>query len=103
MSTDNRDERIERRVSDLYATERQFADARSSEAIELTNASPELRLPQIVHTVLDGYADRPALGQRFVQSSPTHQRAAHPRNSHLVSTPSPIASCRIGSTPSRPL
>jgi hypothetical protein len=31
-----------------------------------TNSSPipELRLSQIVQTVLDGYADRPALGQR---------------------------------------
>src|SRR5262249_37175330 len=28
---------------------------------------PELRLPRIVQTILDGYADRPALGKRSVE------------------------------------
>jgi len=53
MSTDTHEERLERRISDLYATDQQFADARPS----------ELGLSQIVQTVLDGYAERPALGQ----------------------------------------
>ncbi|HEX9497658.1 MAG TPA: carboxylic acid reductase, partial [Mycobacterium sp.] len=53
--------------SDLYATDPQFADARPSEAVAHGIEAPELRLPQIVQTAIDGYADRPALGQRAVQ------------------------------------
>ena len=67
MSTDTREERLARRISDLYATDQQFADARPSETVAQAIEAPELRLPQIVQTVLDGYADRPALGQRAVQ------------------------------------
>ena len=33
MSTDTREERLARRIADLYANDRQFADARPSEAI----------------------------------------------------------------------
>jgi fatty acid CoA ligase FadD9 len=50
-----------------YATDQQFADARPNEAITHANESPELGLSQIVQTVFDGYADRPALGERSVQ------------------------------------
>ena len=67
MSTDTREERFARRISHLYATDQQFADAKSSESVMHAIESPELRLPEIVATVLDGYADRPALGQRSVQ------------------------------------
>jgi fatty acid CoA ligase FadD9 len=67
MSTDNREERLARRIADLYATDRQFADARPNEAVAHAIEAAELRLPQIVQTVLDGYADRPALGQRAVE------------------------------------
>jgi fatty acid CoA ligase FadD9 len=67
MSTDTREERLARRISDLYATDPQFATARPSEAVAHGIEAPELRLPQIVQTVIDGYADRPALGQRAVQ------------------------------------
>ena len=67
MSTDTREERLARRISDLYATDQQFADAQSSESVTRAIESPELRLPEIVATVIDGYADRPALGQRAVQ------------------------------------
>src|SRR6202795_1672001 len=67
MSTDAREERLARRIADLYATDQQFADARPSEAITSAIAQPALRLPQIVQTVMEGYADRPALGQRAVQ------------------------------------
>src|SRR6478609_9204185 len=64
MSTNTREERLERRISDLYATDQQFAAARPSEVVAHTIESPDLGLPQIVQTVLAGYADRPALGQR---------------------------------------
>src|SRR4030088_3656246 len=67
MSTVTREERLSRRISDLYATDQQFADARPSEAVAHAIEAPDLRLPQIVQTVVDGYADRPALGQRAVQ------------------------------------
>ena len=67
MSTVTREERRARRISDLYATDQQFADARPSEAVAHAMEAPGLRLPQIVQTVVDGYADRPALGQRAVE------------------------------------
>ena len=64
---DTREERLERRIADLYADDRQFADARPSEAISAAIDQPGLRLPQIVRTVMEGYADRPALAQRAIQ------------------------------------
>ena len=67
MSTDTREERLARRISDLYVTDQQFADARPSETVAHAIEAPELSLPQIVQTVIDGYADRPALGQRAVE------------------------------------
>jgi fatty acid CoA ligase FadD9 len=67
MSTDTREERLARRISDLNATDPQFAAARPSETVAEAIEAPELRLPQIIQTVIDGYADRPALGQRVVQ------------------------------------
>src|SRR6476646_31892 len=67
MSTDTREARLARRISDLYATDQQFADARPNEAVATALESSELRLPQIIQTVIDGYAHRPALGQRAVE------------------------------------
>jgi fatty acid CoA ligase FadD9 len=84
MSTDTREQRLQRRISHLYATDQQFADARPNEAIAHANESPELGLSQIVRTVFDGYADRPALGERsvqFVADASTARTSAqlHPR------------------------
>jgi fatty acid CoA ligase FadD9 len=78
MSTITREGRLARRISDLYATDQQFADARPSEAVAHAIESPELRLPQIIQTVIDGYADRPALGQRAVEfvTDPTTGRTS---------------------------
>jgi fatty acid CoA ligase FadD9 len=67
MSTDTREERFARRVADLYATDRQFAAAKPDEAISVAVESPGLRLPDIMRTVAQGYADRAALGQRAVE------------------------------------
>jgi fatty acid CoA ligase FadD9 len=67
VSVDTREERLARRIADLYATDRQFADARPSAPISAAIDAPGLRLPQIVRTVMEGYADRPALAQRVVQ------------------------------------
>jgi fatty acid CoA ligase FadD9 len=64
VCTDTREERLARRIADLYATDQQFAAARPSEAISTAIAQPGLRLPQLLRTVREGYADRAALGQR---------------------------------------
>ena len=66
MPTVTREERLARRISDLYATDQQFADARPIEAVAHAIEAAE-SLPQVVQTVMEGYADRPALGQRAVQ------------------------------------
>jgi fatty acid CoA ligase FadD9 len=67
MSTDTRADALERRIHELYASDPQFAAARPDEAVSAAIARPGLRLPQLVQTVMDGYANRPALGQRAVQ------------------------------------
>jgi fatty acid CoA ligase FadD9 len=60
-------DQVARRVEDLSANDPQFAAAKPSPAVAAALELPELRLPQIVHTALEGYADRPALGQRAVE------------------------------------
>jgi fatty acid CoA ligase FadD9 len=67
MPNEPREERLVRRIIDLYLDDQQFADARPSEAIAAAIAEPEMQLKQIVRTVMEGYADRPALGQRAVR------------------------------------
>jgi fatty acid CoA ligase FadD9 len=66
MSTDNRDEQLARRMADLCATDPQFADARPNEAITAKINRPGVRMPELVRTVMESYADRPALGERAV-------------------------------------
>jgi fatty acid CoA ligase FadD9 len=67
MSTPIQDERLARRVEVLTANDPQFAAARPDPAVAEALEQPGLRLPQIIQTVLEGYADRPALGQRVVE------------------------------------
>jgi fatty acid CoA ligase FadD9 len=67
MSTDIRADAMERRIQNLYASDPQFAAARPDAAVSAAMERPGLRLPQLVQTVMDGYANRPALGQRAVQ------------------------------------
>ncbi|MDF3336329.1 carboxylic acid reductase [Mycolicibacterium septicum] len=67
MTTETREDRLQRRIATLYETDSQFADARPNDAVNAAVAQPELRLPAIVKGVLAGYADRPALGQRAVE------------------------------------
>jgi fatty acid CoA ligase FadD9 len=69
MSSDTREERLARRVADLYANDQQFAGARPSVDITAAIEEPGLGLAQTVRTVMQGYADRPALGQRAVELS----------------------------------
>ncbi|KWX57485.1 carboxylic acid reductase [Mycobacterium sp. NAZ190054] len=67
MSTDSREERLARRIAELQATDPQFAAAAPDEGISHAIDRPGMHLPEIMQTVLDGYADRPALGQRAVR------------------------------------
>ncbi|OMC39294.1 carboxylic acid reductase [Mycobacterium sp. IS-1264] len=67
MSTITREEWLARRVEDLTANDPQFAAARPDPAVAAALEQPELRLPQIVGTLVEGYADRPALGRRAVE------------------------------------
>src|ERR1700756_5660195 len=68
MSTSStQEDRLARRVDDLTANDPQFAAAKPDPAVAAALEQPGLRLPQIIQTVLDGYADRPALGQRVVE------------------------------------
>ncbi|OBK94129.1 oxidoreductase [Mycobacterium sp. 1245499.0] len=67
MSTAIHDEELNRRIEQLIANDPQFAAARPDPAITAATEQPGLRLPQIIRTVLDGYADRPALAQRVVE------------------------------------
>lgn len=67
MSIAIQDEELNRRIEHLVASDPQFAAARPDPAITAATERPGLRLPQIIRTVLDGYADRPALAQRAVE------------------------------------
>ena len=67
MSTATHEEALERRIENLDAADPQFAAARPSPAVAEALDQTGLRLPQIIQTVLQGYADRPALGQRVVE------------------------------------
>lgn len=65
MST--REDRLERRIAQLFSTDCQFAQAAPDAGIAAAIDAPDLTLPSIVETVFDGYADRPALGQREIR------------------------------------
>ena len=68
MSTDTREGRPRaphrRSCTPPTAVRRRPRPARPSAP---RSTAPGLRLPQVVQTVMDGYADRPALGQRAVE------------------------------------
>jgi fatty acid CoA ligase FadD9 len=63
-STGTREERRARRIAQLYASDPQFGAAKPSQRVIDAALRPGLRLASIVQTLVDGYADRPALGQR---------------------------------------
>lgn len=66
MSAETQTDALERRVAGLSANDPEFAAARPVQNVAETASRDGLRLPQVVQAVLDGYADRPALGQRAV-------------------------------------
>ena len=59
-----RAERQERRIARLYASDPQFRAARPIPGVMDAARRPGLRLAQILQTLVEGYEDRPALGQR---------------------------------------
>ncbi|WP_319452750.1 MULTISPECIES: carboxylic acid reductase [unclassified Mycobacterium] len=67
MSSDTREDRLQRRIAQLYENDQQFADAKPDQAVSQAAAEPGLRLPEVVRAVLAGYADRPALATRAVE------------------------------------
>ncbi|MDT5398298.1 MAG: fatty acid CoA ligase FadD9 [Mycobacterium sp.] len=67
MSIDSREARLEHRIADLYSNDEQFAAAKPDQAVAEAAEQPGLRLPDVVRVVMEGYADRPALGQRAVE------------------------------------
>nr|WP_026197257.1 carboxylic acid reductase [Sciscionella marina] len=67
MPSDTREERLARRVAELYATDQQFAAAQPDMTVSNMVERAGSRLPEIVSTLLKGYAQRPALGQRAVR------------------------------------
>lgn len=79
MSTATHDEALERCVAELTDNDPQFAAARPSQAVAATIERPDLPLRQTMQTVLRGYADRPALGQRAVEfvADPTGRTVAN--------------------------
>jgi hypothetical protein len=61
---DTQRERVARRVAELFDNDAQVrAAAPIPEVIEAA-FTPGLRLTQVLETIVEGYADRPALGQR---------------------------------------
>jgi fatty acid CoA ligase FadD9 len=66
-STTARDLRRQRRFEKLAADDPQFAAAQPDPAISEALAHPDIRLTEAIRVVMEGYADRPALGQRAVE------------------------------------
>jgi fatty acid CoA ligase FadD9 len=57
-------ERLARRREQLYIDDEQFRITRPDEQVAAAARAPGLRIAEVMATVLQGYASRPALGQR---------------------------------------
>ena len=66
MSADAFEAGFESRIADLYATDAQFAAAAPVDALSAATDQLSLSLPRLMRIVMEGYAERPALGQRAV-------------------------------------
>src|ERR1700722_12323870 len=63
-SSGARVERRARRIAQLYASDPQLQAAEPIPDVIDAARRPGLRLPEVIETLVGGYADRPALGQR---------------------------------------
>ncbi|MUM17156.1 carboxylic acid reductase [Mycobacterium sp. CBMA271] len=61
---DARRQRLGDRVRRLFAEDPQFRAAKPDTGVDAAVEVPGLRLAQVVATIMDGYAERPALGHR---------------------------------------
>ena len=66
-SVNDRVERLQRRFVGLTSTDAQFITSRPDPAITATLGGPDMVLSHVIRTVMGGYADRPAVGQRAVE------------------------------------
>ncbi|MFG2226520.1 carboxylic acid reductase [Streptomyces sp. NPDC048644] len=66
--TDEISARTAQRSAHLYATDPQFRDAAPLDAVTEAIRRPPLPLADLVATVMEGYADRPALGERATEA-----------------------------------
>lgn len=57
-------ERLARRIADLCAADPQFQAAQPDPDVIAAARRPGLRLAEVLQTLADGYADRPAVGER---------------------------------------
>ncbi|MFG1793741.1 carboxylic acid reductase [Nocardia sp. NPDC049149] len=64
MALESRDERQRLRLTRLLTDDGQIRAAKPLDSVAAAMREPGLRLAQVVSTVLEGYADRPAVGQR---------------------------------------
>jgi fatty acid CoA ligase FadD9 len=68
MSTSaNREERRQNRFEKLTSSDAQLVAARPDPAVTAILDGPGVLLADVIRTVMNGYADRPALGQRAVE------------------------------------
>ncbi|MEZ0352296.1 carboxylic acid reductase [Mycobacterium sp. pR1184] len=61
---DDRDKRLARRVAELFDTDPQFRAAVPLPEVVEAACAPGLRLTEVFETIVEGYADRPAVGER---------------------------------------
>src|ERR1700755_894745 len=60
----SQEERVARRVAELFDSDAQFRAAAPIPEVIDAACTPGLRLTEVFETLVEGYADRPALGQR---------------------------------------
>lgn len=60
-------EALAQRIAELRAMDLQFADAQPDDVVTTALQRPDVRLAEVITTVLTGYADRPALAQRATE------------------------------------
>jgi fatty acid CoA ligase FadD9 len=69
-------DRRQRRTAELYANDLQVRDAIPLEEITAAIRQPGMPILRIVAAVMEGYADRPALGERAKELATDPRRAA---------------------------
>lgn len=60
----DRQQRLARRTAALYADDQQFRQSRPAPEVSAALGVEGITIQQVVQTAMEGYADRPALGQR---------------------------------------